>query len=507
VLWAINPHLIWHAQDVRNYAIWAAFSLLNMWSWLRVLMLAQPRRRDWALYVLFAALACNSFFLEAFIIVVQGFYLLAFRRERWRGWILSLCAIGVALSPLIVQVAQLASSGYRGAGVRVGSTALNFPAILLFGETLLSLPALAALTGAIVAVVIGLILVLVAALIGMALRRRILPATSTLLLLWIVVPLALLAVAATRLNVFFPRYLLASTPPLLIIIAAISVQLFSMNSSLFLRKLWYAGAVVFATLTGIGLYGVYYGPPKAPDWYALRDYLNAATAPNDLLLLSSLDPSTGALDPAYEYYIPAWLANVTLPRPATDSVATIRRALTEHRAVWYIPSGDSPLLSQILDANGVLIADDGIPGAFIIRQYRSRAIRADEIEQPLALTIDGARLIGYSVTGTRRAGDKLTVLLYWEKLPPAGLTTFVHLLGAPRADGSPLWAQNDHPPQLGRDSYTLSLVGIPAGDYQIEFGLYDSAGTRREIRAADGGSRGTAVTWPVTIHAPRQLLR
>ena len=25
-LWAVNPNLIWHSQDVRNYAIWAALS-------------------------------------------------------------------------------------------------------------------------------------------------------------------------------------------------------------------------------------------------------------------------------------------------------------------------------------------------------------------------------------------------------------------------------------------------------------------------------------------------
>ena len=30
-LWAVNPFLIWHAQDVRNYALWAALSPLAMW--------------------------------------------------------------------------------------------------------------------------------------------------------------------------------------------------------------------------------------------------------------------------------------------------------------------------------------------------------------------------------------------------------------------------------------------------------------------------------------------
>ncbi|MCZ2094913.1 MAG: glycosyltransferase family 39 protein [Anaerolineae bacterium] len=42
-LWAVNPYLIWHAQDVRNYAIWAGLSPLALWLFLRAADWGRPR--------------------------------------------------------------------------------------------------------------------------------------------------------------------------------------------------------------------------------------------------------------------------------------------------------------------------------------------------------------------------------------------------------------------------------------------------------------------------------
>src|SRR5215204_5959790 len=36
-LWAIHPLQIWHAQDFRNYAMWAGLSVVTLWSALRVI--------------------------------------------------------------------------------------------------------------------------------------------------------------------------------------------------------------------------------------------------------------------------------------------------------------------------------------------------------------------------------------------------------------------------------------------------------------------------------------
>ena len=48
-LWAVNPNQLWHAQDVRNYALWAGLSAVTVWLLLRAS--DSGRRRDWVLYV------------------------------------------------------------------------------------------------------------------------------------------------------------------------------------------------------------------------------------------------------------------------------------------------------------------------------------------------------------------------------------------------------------------------------------------------------------------------
>jgi len=102
-----------------------------------------------------------------------------------------------------------------------------------------------------------------------------------------------------------------------------------------------------------------------------------------------------------------------------------------------------------------------------------------------------ALLKGYRLKpGTRvHPGDVIVVDLFWEPLDvtPSDLTVFFHLLGPARVDGSPLWAQDDHPPQWGRanttiwrpgglirDAYVISVPpDAPAGEYRIAIGFYN----------------------------------
>src|SRR5215831_1564454 len=69
-LWAINPDLIWHSQDARNYAIWATLSLITFWLMIRATDYP-AKRRNWILYIIFATLTLYTFFLEAFLIVLH----------------------------------------------------------------------------------------------------------------------------------------------------------------------------------------------------------------------------------------------------------------------------------------------------------------------------------------------------------------------------------------------------------------------------------------------------
>ncbi|NJL92380.1 MAG: hypothetical protein HC915_01015 [Anaerolineae bacterium] len=203
-LWAINPFLIWHSQDVRNYAIWAAFSPLALW--LFWCALTSNRWRDWALYGVAQVAASYTFLLEPFFLLVQlSFALLFFRRRAVLGrmartWL----AMSLALLPLLVQLTRLAGSGYSGTAARVSVETLlrRFLPTLLFGEGGLSLLAGAALM---MALLLGLL----------AGGRRRAP-QRVLLLLWLFLPLALLMLFGTQMNIFRPRYVIAVTPALLL---------------------------------------------------------------------------------------------------------------------------------------------------------------------------------------------------------------------------------------------------------------------------------------------------
>jgi hypothetical protein len=145
------------------------------------------------------------------------------------------------------------------------------------------------------------------------------------------------------------------------------------------------------------------------------------------------------------------------------------------------------------------------PGGFAVYKYRSNAVQPDEITTALNIEADTGVLSGYSIEGERKSDGSLIVLLYWQKAPSPNLKAFVHLLGPVKADGSPLWAQNDHPPMApGRDVYLISLQGVPAGDYSLEVGLYDPDTGQRAIlsNATTGQSLGDSFTLSTVTIAP-----
>jgi len=97
-----------------------------------------------------------------------------------------------------------------------------------------------------------------------------------------------------------------------------------------------------------------------------------------------------------------------------------------------------------------------------------------------------ARLWARPISGNYQAGDTVPVTLYWERLTdiPVNWTVFVHLVGTDRrplaqGDGPPV--NGDYPTSLWRadcqieDRHLLSLpADLPAGDYSILVGLYDT---------------------------------
>lgn len=491
LLWAINPNLIWQSQDARNYAMWAALSLISMWLMLRAAD-SPARRLNWLLYIIFATLTLYTFFLEAFLVVVHALYILLWRRAALRGWLIAAGIIAVLLIPWFGQIWALAHSAYQGTATRADlATFLRFLPVMYLGE-----PEFAGQTS-----VLGLTVIWILTAASLYLVGNTDPRQRRVLLLWLLVPGALLVIASVRLDVFRARYLISVTPALLIptayVIFVLATESLRMVYRTYMARgigpIIGAGAIVigfilpvspFALATTLSLSG-YYAYQKAPDWYTLRDFLRANATAADTVIMTSLDPTTGYTDPAFAYYYSGPAQVIALPHPQFDTTQVVKQVLDQSRTVWFVLVGDNTApIEGALTENGQLISMQAAGRSFFVHEYRGRQPKASEMAVPLALSIGEGTLVGYTVEGETRTGSVLNVLLFWDHAPKDGLKGFVHLIGSPRADGSPLWTQDDHPPRpsdgsSGRDVFRLDLASVPPGDYDIEIGLYDPNTTQR----------------------------
>ena len=482
LLWALNPMQLYHAQDVRNYAPWAALSALTVW----LLLSACDRRRsiDWLLYGVGATVALYMYFAEASFLLAGMLYVFIWRRTVWRSYLFTLTGIGIALLPWLWQGWQLAHSGYAGTAETTLLPELwtRFLPALIVGDTL---PVLDELWSTLALLLLFCVLLLI---------RRGYGKIALFLALYTGLPALLLTIISLKIAVFRVDYLLAVTPALLLLLAY--------GWQTVHRKLAYQSPL-FAWIMNGSLTLIFIGLPliafsqyqKAPDWFGVRDYLAAHVQPDDLVILSGDDAKTGAADPAFDYYYQDRTPVLTLPRNDLDLTTTIRAAADQYHAIWYMPSGQNGgLVDKALRDNMQLISDESAGRGLVMREYRSLTLKPDEIEHVRIIQAGNITLRGFSL---EQSGAAVTLILYWQ---PGGATSdnvFVHLVGRTNpATGSSLWTQNDHPPQLPgsfpRDVYRLVLTNVgagtykynvAAGTYQIMFGLYN----------LDNGHRSTLI--------------
>jgi hypothetical protein len=486
-LWAINPFLIWHAQDVRNYALWASFSPLAMWLFLRAVDLNRPR--DWVLYVLAELLALNAFFFEAFFLPVQALYLLMQRRSRAaiRRALFSWAVLAVLLIPWFVQIGFLSGSGYEGTTERSAPLRL----FSWFLPTLLTGDRLALPWNVYLYLALGFSAVL---LLVQGIRER-------WLLAWIAAPALFLLVTAARMSVFDPRYLIAVIPALLLLLAR-AVTLATPGR----MRIAGIGLALIPVLGLSTLFTYYRGDhPKSGDWPALAAYLTSRARPGDLIVQTMADPAFG-------YYYHGG-ADETSLRPGETVSDQLVDTLVSYQTIWLI--GRSSDAETYLSDHMQRVSFDTLRG-FSMMQFRRWAPTPDEIETPTDITFgDLVRLRGYTLQGPDPSSRSITLLLYWEPLKQTDLNykVFVHLIGPPHPD-TPLWDQDDHFPQYGaastqnweigallRDPYHLladpTLTLAPA-DYTIEIGLYDpTTDVRLPVSAPDDSYPLFTLHWPL----------
>ncbi len=479
LIYAVHPFLIWHAQDVRNYAIWAACSPVVAWAF--AIAIERSRHRDWIRYALAAALSAYIFFLEPFLIAAQGMYLLLTRRNRWRPWLLAMAGVAVLLIPWGAQALALSRSGYGGtaSSFEAGVLLTSFLPALTIGETL---PA---------DLISTLWIVLLPTVIGaLALLWRRQRHTAIFLAANIVIPVLLLSIISTRLDVFRPRYLIAIVPYLILLGAGAAVFMTTRNKGL--RWLGPTALLAWSALSGWALVNHYTDPAyrKAPDWRTLGAYMTSSAQPGDLVVQQLLEP-------AFTYYFRGPADETTLPlhpnAPAEDTAAILEEAITARRAVWLIPGSlpgydDQHVPFTWLTTNAQITVDVHVAG-FRVMEFRGWDVRPGEYAPRLGVDFGNvATLLDAQID--RPADDTLRAILYWtprrETAHP--FNGFVHLVGPPRpADGSVVWAQEDHllpggrvdstnwtPGIVQRDVYLLRLPpNLPAAVWTLHVGVYD----------------------------------
>ena len=176
-----------------------------------------------------------------------------------------------------------------------------------------------------------------------------------------------------------------------------------------------------------------------------------------------------------------------------------------------VPSGDYELVVT-LDDGSTPVGEITLETVQV--RDRPHTFEPPQIQHPMNLRVgDRIAFLGYDLsTEDIQAGEGPNLTLYWQAIdnPMASYTVFTHLLSS---DGQN-WGGKDNIPGEGSlptidwvtgeyitDSYAISVdTNAPAGEYQIEVGMYDAAtGNRLPVTNASGQVLGDRILLSSTI--------
>lgn len=493
---AIHPFEIWHSQDFRNYATWGALSAMSLWLGLRIIT-GKRRIVDWLLYALVQLVAVSVFYVELLTMGVLSLFALWDQRRNLafllRWFILQIIIGLLAVGAFLLFQGDLISGGSYGGTTAGGLEPLRlltwFLPTLTFGETLYNFE------------IISVIMLLV--LLGsLVLIWRKSAQQGIFLGFLAVVPMLALAVVSTRMNIFAPRYIMNAVPAYILLV---SLAIYYVRGN---RWLFFGLWLGWILLAGVSLYNHYYDPAflKAKDWPQLVSYLAENTAPEDVVIQTGIDASFGYYYDLYGIETAEFALPIEPDQPIPEILDYLEQtAAADYRSYWIVGQTfpDWPNAGVVEDwafEHWQLVRDTraaGLPA----RQFMPWEVSSDEIhDESLAVLGDSVELLGAWIFPPEPTGE-LTVWLYWRPLGQTEqpLTGFVHLVGEINpVTNTPLWSQDDHPPQDGRnqttswevgaiyrDVYVLPLDGVQAGGYQLSAGMYDPA-TGERLTAEDG---------------------
>lgn len=490
-LCTINPFLLWHSQDLRPYSLWIATSALTLWAFTAATITSHTSVKTWLSYTLLAAITIFTFYFEAFLLFAQNIIVVIRGFKRCRlllPWGLAQASIVLLLAPWFLRP-EIRNNTYQPT-----ATMPNIPQAiqtLLFGNTIPATVIPSQFLN-----VLSILLVLSSLLVLWFTRPK---KTAMLITVYTLTPILLLTALTliTQRGYFRPRYIATTSFSLTLAGALLLDSLIAYKR--FLRYVIAAAiSSSIVTISGISLFHYYYNPffAKAPNWYELVNTLHSQTAVNDTVIFNYPDP-------AFVHYFKGPATSLFLPVTANPSqnqadqdIATL---LSTHEYLWFIPVyvetwDGQQVIAKALNNQSQLISDQWI-GQTHLLQYAAWQPSLNQIATHLQIPLGTlATIEGYRTTPHQSLwlpGTTIYIELFWRPLRQldTDLTVFSHLLGPNQPDGSPLWSQDDYPPQDGRtstsswtpgvlirDTYTLTLPNIKTPTtYTITIGLYDPA--------------------------------
>ncbi len=495
---ALAPAQVYYGQETRMYALFTLQSALLLLVSGR--LLRSPR---WSIPALAATSAVEAsmaytHYFSAIAIAVLNLIVVvnllrqprAARSQKLRGWLLSQVAALAAYAPWLPVV--LGQVGRHVDERTLSPTPLDF-----FTSTwhffnvgvhdLVGTNTAVAQRTALVSSIFGVILLAALLLAALARWRSLTPWhgfwLGVFVLPWVT------AFALTQLKpTFHPRYLLMTTPALLLLIAALAQALMSRTGRLDRISRGLGMVLVLASIGNAfhGLWVVYYEERfHREDLRGVGYYLRAVSTSQDAVIVDDEDYTLRQYYPG-----PASLHTIKTYKREAASIADVQKATADKRRVFLVHwfraiSDDKRLFPFLLERAGLLTA---------MQEFRGYTLQTYELEQPVALPtlrpvsihFDGqCELIGTFVEPQTHAGEGVAVALRWRtrQAIPDKLKASVTLLDADRQRLSstdwPLMNDSYHYTDrwaVGEETNTYFVVavplGTPPGTYTLTLTLY-----------------------------------
>jgi uncharacterized membrane protein len=519
LLGSINPFLIWHGQDVRMYSMLACLGLGSVL--LFSLALERGSRSGkkslWGGYVILTIGALYVHYFSLFILAIENLIFLCLylfpgrRRKNEEGrqrhllgrWCVTQVAIAVLYAPWLLYVGKFMLGHTKDwiEPVDLFSFLRRFFVIYSLSTTISQNRAILLVWAFVIAFLLGCY--------GLARLPR---ERAVILGTYLFLPTAGIWLISLFRPIFDERYLIIVAPAYCIFLALGLGILLQRTGKLPGRiAQGFVPAVVGGWLlalmlasSGYSLLNYFYVPAyaKSPDWRALVATIRQQSTPDDLVIHNYPDP-------ALQYYLQDDLLLVVLPASSpVDPVATaeaLDKLAAEHQRLWLVPQPSAlwdadSFVESWLDRHCDKVHQEAV-GSLSLSLYLTPSAFLGQMK-PINAHFDGkVELAGYRLTtdvASPQSGilstapnTALRLTLYWRVLAPmeTSYTVFTHLLDA----NGQLWAQKDNPPVRGSYLTTEWRVGemvvdkydivippdAPAGQYELEVGLYDATTGQR----------------------------